>query len=89
MPNFNAQADVFCAVRLRVPKFQPIPSPKPVHSGTITDCIQWIMTHHQGYPDLYSMVVPLEAGFETNEMHYRDIETISKRADFPRNTKEI
>jgi len=47
------------------------------------------MKHHQGYPALYSIVVPLEAGFGTNELHYRDIETISKRPDFPRDVKEI
>jgi hypothetical protein len=89
MPNFNARADVYCHCGTNVAKFQPLPQPKPVHSGTITKCIRWIMKHHQGYPALYSIVVPLEAGFGTNELHYRDIETISKRPDFPRDVKEI
>jgi len=42
------------------------------------------MTKHDGYPDTYSLRVPLEAGFQTDELHYRDIEAISKRNDFPR-----
>jgi hypothetical protein len=83
MPNFNAQADVYCAVGPRVAKYQPFPQPKPVHSGTILECREWVMKNHQGYPALYSMVVPLESGFQTNELHYDEIEALSNYPDFP------
>ena len=84
MPNFNAKADVYCAVGPRVPKFQPIPQKRPVYSGVIVECRRWVMKNHQGYPALYSMVIPLEAGLQTNELHYDEIEALSKHPDFPR-----
>lgn len=84
MPNLNAQADVYCHAGINVGKFQPIPQRKPVHSGTVVECVQWVMKHHQGYPKLYSLAVPLEAGFQTKDLWYPDIEAISKRPDFPR-----
>jgi len=86
MPNFSAHADVYCHGGINVGKFQPIPAPKPVHSGTITECVTWVMKHHQGYPDLYSMVIPLEAGFQTNELHYPDIAAIAEQC-FPQSAK--
>jgi hypothetical protein len=33
---------------------------------------------------IYSITVPLEAGFGKTELYYNDIEAISKRSDFPR-----
>jgi hypothetical protein len=84
MSNLNAHADVYCHGGISVPKFQPIPQRRPMHSGTIAECVRWVMKNHQGYPDLYSLVIPFEAGFQTNELWYRDIEAISKRPDFPR-----
>ena len=84
MPNFNAQADVYFHGGRHTPKFQPILPPKTIHTATIADSVKWIMKNHHGYPDLYSLVIPLEAGFQTTELHYRDIEVLSKRPDFPR-----
>lgn len=84
MPNFNAQADVYCAVGPSVPKYHPIPRPRPVYSGTIVECRKWVMKNHQGYPALYSMVVPLEAGLQTKELRYDEIEVLSRYPDFPR-----
>ena len=83
MPNLNARADVYCHGGINVGKFQPLPQPEPVHSGTIADCVQWVLKNHQGYPNLYNLVIPLEAGFQKNELYYPDIEAISKRPDFP------
>lgn len=84
MPNFNATAEVYCHGVISVGKFQPIPQRKPIHSGTIVECREWVMKNHQGYPALYSMVVPLEAGLQTNELPYEQIEALSKHPDFPR-----
>lgn len=42
------------------------------------------MTKHDGYPQSYSMRVPLEAGFITNQLYYPDIEAIFQRPDFPK-----
>jgi hypothetical protein len=83
MPNFNATAEVYCDGVNSVGKFQPIPQRKPIHSGTIEECVRWVMKHHQG-SDLYGLAIPLEAGFQTNDLRYRDIEAISKRPDFPK-----
>ncbi len=83
MPNFNAQADVYCAVGPRVPKFHPLPRPKPIYSGSVAQCREWVMNHHQGYPALFSIRVPWEAGFQTDELHYPEIEGLSKHPDFP------
>jgi len=83
MPNYNAQAHVYCHGGVNVEKFQRIPRAKPIHSGTIAECVKWVMKNHQGYPDIYSMTIPLDAGFQTNELYYREIEALSKRPDFP------
>ena len=84
MSDFSAKADVYRAVMKAPTGHRFMPPAAPIHSGTIAECISWVMTKHDGYPDTYSMRVPLEAGFQTNELHYRDIEAISKRPDFPR-----
>jgi hypothetical protein len=84
MSDFNAKADVYRTVMKAPAGHRFMPPPAPIHSGTIAECISWVMTKHDGYPETYSMRVPLEAGFQTNVLHYRDIEAISKLADFPR-----
>jgi hypothetical protein len=33
---------------------------------------------------LYRMEVPLEAGLQKTELHYDEIEALSKRPDFPK-----
>jgi hypothetical protein len=83
MPNFSAQAEVYKAVMKLPTGYRFMPASAPIHSGSVAECVSWIMTKHDGYPATYSMRVPLEAGFQTNELHYRDIEAISKRSDFP------
>lgn len=84
MSNFNAHAEVYRAAVRHATNHEPILPPKPIHTGTVTECVRYVMTRHDGYPLTYSMRLPLEAGFQTNELHYRDIEAISKRPDFPR-----
>lgn len=84
MSNFNAHAEVYrTAVRYAV-GHQPISAPSPIHTGPAGECFRYVLTKHDGYPKTYSVRVPLEAGFGTDELSYDDIEAISKRADFPR-----
>jgi hypothetical protein len=83
MSDFNAQAEVYRAT-VRYPSgYRPIlPSP-PIHTGTAAECFTYVLTKHDGYPQTYSVRIPLEAGFGTDELSYDDIEAISKRPDFP------
>jgi hypothetical protein len=83
MSDFSARAEVYRAVMKAPTGHRFMPLATPVHSGTVAECISWVIRKHDGYPETYSMRVPLEAGFQTNELHYRDIEAISKRPDFP------
>lgn len=84
MLDFNAKADVYVLVMKEPRHWQPSSPRRPIHSSTVAECIRWTLANHDGYPDTYSIEVPLEAGFQTKELHYRDIEAISKRPDFPR-----
>jgi hypothetical protein len=84
MPNFNADAEVYRAAVEHYGAHRPILPSRPIHTGTVAECVRYIMSKHDGYPETYSMRLPLEAGFQTNQLHYRDIEAISKRSDFPR-----
>jgi len=83
MSNFNAKADVYRQEMKSPARDGVIPQRKPVHSGTIVQCVKWIMDKRHDYPETYSMTVPLESGFQKCELDYRDIEAISKRSDFP------
>jgi hypothetical protein len=82
MPDFNASAEVY-RVAMEHPTRRPNLPRKPVHRGGVAECIRWTLTKHDGYPETYSMRVPLEAGFATDMLNYRDIEAISERPDFP------
>jgi len=83
MSDFNAHADVYCHVVKPTTGHQPMLPPKPVHSGTVAECIKWVMAKRE-YQETYFMTVPLEAGFIKNELGYFDINTISHRPDFPK-----
>jgi non-canonical (house-cleaning) NTP pyrophosphatase len=83
MSDFNAPADVYCHVVKPTTGHQPMLPPKPVHSGTVAECIKWVMAKRE-YQETYFMTVPLEAGFIKNELGYFDIKTISHRPDFPK-----
>ena len=57
--------------------------PQPVHSGTVAECMKWVMAKRD-YQATYFMTVPLEAGFIKKELGYPDIEAITQRPDFPK-----
>ena len=82
MSDFNAKADVYCTQVQPAGGHRPILPPKLVHSGTVAECIRWVMAKRE-YREIYSMTVPLEAGFIKAELDYRDIEAIYRRHDFP------
>jgi len=83
MSDFNAHAEVHrAAVRHRGGYHPILPSP-PIHTATAIECFRYVLTKHDGYPQTYSVRVPLEAGFGTDELSYSEIEAISKRPDFP------
>lgn len=82
MSDFNAKADLH---RVEMTASKPgtkIASPRLIHSGTVVECIQKVMAKREPDRVLYSMTVPLEAGFVKAVLNYRDIETISQRSDF-------
>jgi hypothetical protein len=83
MSDFSAQADVYRLEAKSPAKDRVIPQQKPVHSGTIAQCVKWVMDKRHDYPETYSMTVPLEAGFIGRTLGYREIEAMSKRPDFP------
>jgi hypothetical protein len=83
MSDFSAQADVYNHVVKPARGYQPLLPPQPVHSGTVAECIKWVMAKRD-YHETYFMTVPLEAGFIKKELGYPDIEAISQRPDFPK-----
>jgi hypothetical protein len=83
MSDFSAHAEVYRMAARRPTGIHKILASPPVHVGTAVECFKYVLTEHDGYPDTYSVRVPLEAGFGTNELHYRDIQAISQRRDFP------
>jgi hypothetical protein len=83
MSDFNAHADVYCLQVQPSGTYRPIQLPRPVHSGTIADCVNWVMAKRD-YRETYFMTVPLEAGFIKDELRYPDIQQIAARLDFPR-----
>jgi hypothetical protein len=83
MSDFNAQANVYCHVVKPTIGHQPLLSPKPIHSGTVAECIKWVMAKRE-YQETYFMSVPLAAGFIKKELGYLDIKAISHRPDFPK-----
>ena len=85
MPNFNASAD------LHVMQMNPIRFGQKLKAGPlyletlpITECIERVMKKRVPDAHLYSITVPLEAGFGKDVLYYSDIEAISKRPDYPR-----
>lgn len=83
MSDFNVHAEVYrAAVRYSTGHHKILASP-PIHVGTAIECFRYVLTKHDGYPQTYSVRVPLEAGFGTDELSYSEIEAISKHPDFP------
>lgn len=85
MPDFNATGDLHQTV-MRTPIFgaKLDPHPRWLESGKVSDLMKKVLAKRSGDRPIYSITVPLEAGFGTKELHYRDIEAIVQRPDFPR-----
>ena len=83
MPDFNAKADIYRVEFKSAAGHRPIAPSKPIRSGTVAEGVRWIMAKRPDDRKTYFMTVALEAGFLKGELRYRDIEDISRRADFP------
>ena len=85
MPNFNATADLHQTVmRTPIPGAKIDPRPRWLESGKVSDLMNKVMAKRDGDRPIYSITVPLEAGFGKEVLSFRDIEAISKTPDFPR-----
>jgi hypothetical protein len=84
MSNFDMPANVYMVNGRQAGGHRPLTPSRTVHSGTVTECVRWVMAKIHDYPETYSMTVPLEAGFIKGELSYQEIEAISKRSDFPK-----
>jgi hypothetical protein len=82
MSDFNARGDVYRSETRTAGGHRPLSPSQPVYSGTVADCVKWVMAKKHDYPETYFMTVPLEAGFIKSELCYQNIEAISQRADF-------
>jgi hypothetical protein len=83
MPDFNAKADIYRVEFKSAAGHRPNAPSKPIRSGTVAEGVRWIMAKRPDDRKTYFMTVALEAGFLKGELRYRDIEDISRRADFP------
>jgi hypothetical protein len=63
-------------VQFRTPTGQ-VHIPKPVYTGTVKQCVQWMMTKENEYPETYSMTVPLEAGFQKRELRFDEVKNLA------------
>jgi hypothetical protein len=84
MSNFNAKADLHMVEMTGHKLGTKNTASRLIHSGTVVECAKKVMAKDELERALYSMTVPLEAGFIKAVLDYRDIEAISQRPDFPR-----
>jgi hypothetical protein len=85
MSDFNARAELHRLEMTRSEFGRKLPtSRRLVYSGTVTECVSKVMGKRDPDRCLYSMTVPLEAGFGADALHHDEIEAIFRRADFPR-----
>ena len=84
MSDFNARADLH-RTEMRLPRFgqKNSPGPRYLRSATLAECVNMVMAKRPPDRVIYSITVPLEAGFGKTELYHRDIEAISERPDFP------
>jgi hypothetical protein len=84
MSDFNARAELHRLEMTRSEFGRKLPtSPRLVYSGTVTECVSKVMGKRDPDRCLYSMTVPLEAGFGKDVLQHDDIEAVFRRADFP------
>jgi hypothetical protein len=84
MSDFTAKANIYRVEVKRAGGLRHLPGPKAVRSGTIAECVTWIMAKRPDDRKTYFMTVPLEAGLINKELRYQDIEAVSQRPDFPK-----
>lgn len=84
MSNFNSPADLHITeMKPRILGQKISHGPRYLRSATFAECVNAVMAKREPDRLIYSITVPLEAGFGKTELYYRDIEAISKRPDFP------
>ena len=84
MPDFNANADLHRCEMTDREEGKKLTGPRFLETAPVYKCVNRVMDKREADGILYSMTVPLEAGFGKTELQYHDIEAISKRPDFPR-----
>ncbi len=65
------------------------PNIKPPTLQTAADCINKVMSNDKADRLLYSITVPLEAGFGKDVLDHQDIEAIFQRPDFPKSGERV
>ena len=85
MPHFSAKAELY-RTEVRLTRFgqKNSPGPRYPRPGPFLELVKTVMAEREPDRLIYSITVPLEAGFGKTELYYNDIEAISKRSDFPR-----
>ena len=83
MSDFEAKASIYRVEFKSAGWHRPISPAKPIRSGTVAECVRWVMAKRPDDRKTYFMTVPPEAGFK-NELRCPDIEAISQRPDFPK-----
>jgi hypothetical protein len=85
MPDFNAAADLHRVEASPARWGHPIkPSPRYLETAPVAQCVNRVMGKRQADRVIYSITVPLEAGFGKQVLDYRDIEDIAACPDFPK-----
>jgi hypothetical protein len=87
MSDYNPRAELRRVEMTPTRPGKKIGAPRVVHSGTVADCVNRVMAKREPDRLIYSMSVPLEAGFGKIDHNYRDIEAISRRPDLPRSAR--
>jgi hypothetical protein len=82
MSDFDAKASIYRVEFKSAGGHRPISPAKPIRSGTVAECVRWVMAKRPDDRKTYFIAVPPEAGFVKNELRYPDVEAISQRPDF-------
>lgn len=82
MPNLDTPADLY-RVEMRAPRRdgRPHPSPSPLRSAPLGECVRMVMADDDCYRAAYYIMVG------NTKLMYREIEAIFQRADFPRGSR--
>jgi hypothetical protein len=85
MPNFNATADLH-RLEMRTPIHGQKTRPGPcwLESGKASDLMRKVVAKREADQPVYSITVPLEAGFGKDVLNFRDIQEFAEHPDFPR-----